>query len=391
MSYTSVEFKTGEKLMEGDISKGRGWHRISDEKRMAIVEEYKAGTSLNELAAKHGVTWLSAKNIVVKAGISIRSKAGEIIKKGMKLPPTVQQDILTKYSSGASSNVLADEYKVSQTVISRIIRRAGITRPISITHRQYVLDESVFDVLTDEGAYWIGMLMTDGSVQETAKHSPAISLTLQERDRVHLEKLAKFLKTDRVPIEVGSSGNTSHLPNKYFRLQFRSKKLVDALAKFGVMSNKTHRTAAGELKENLHFWRGVIDGDGGIADGGSASRLKLYLSGTENLLGEFCRYSLAISPNSGATVRSAGHSKAFQFHLTGLHAARVIRHLYDDASIYLDRKMETARKVIEDPKYDLAQMEERSALFNHEVISCKLTFCPDCGEEIAHRTAEDQR
>jgi len=356
--------------MEGDKN-GRGWYRIPDEKRMAIVDEYRTGASLNELATKHGVTWLSAKNIVVKAGIPIRpNKAGEIIKKGMKLPPTIQQDILTKYSAGASSNALADEYKVSQTIISRIIRRAGITRPLVIAHREYALDELVFDTLTNEGAYWIGMLMTDGSVLNSEGHSPAVSITLQERDRGHLEKFAKFLKTDRMPIEVGSSGNTAHLANKYFRLQFRSKKIADTLAKYGIVSNKLYRTAAGELKENRHFWRGVIDGDGGIY---FKDRVQLYLSGTKELLEEFRAYSLKISPGSEANARPAGNSKAFQFHLNYSHAKQMIAHLYADASIYLDRKMEIAKAVMSGQGLET------------EVISCKLTFCPDCGEEIAHK------
>ena len=38
--------------------------------------------------------------------------------------------------------------------------------------------------------------------------------------------------------------------------------MVDDLKNFGVTYDKTIRGDANELKNNSHFWRGTIDGDG---------------------------------------------------------------------------------------------------------------------------------
>ena len=68
---------------------------------------------------------------------------------------------------------------------------------LSKAFKKYKLNESVFDTIdTEEKAYWLGFLMSDGYNHET--HSQ-VSLRLQAGDKEILEKYKIFLETD-VPI-----------------------------------------------------------------------------------------------------------------------------------------------------------------------------------------------
>ena len=56
------------------------------------------------------------------------------------------------------------------------------------------VDETVFDSITDQSAYWAGFLLTAVNIYTDKIGYPQISLTLAERGRERLVKLRKFLK-----------------------------------------------------------------------------------------------------------------------------------------------------------------------------------------------------
>lgn len=53
----------------------------------------------------------------------------------------------------------------------------------------HTMDESVFDAINEQSAYWIGDLMADGNIYTGKTGNPRIALTLAEGDREHLVKL----------------------------------------------------------------------------------------------------------------------------------------------------------------------------------------------------------
>lgn len=338
--------------------------KFSSEEKDTIVADY-ASMSVCMLMEKYKVAWETIRRVLVERGTKIRSKAGEIIRRNTKLFPKDHPEVIRKYvEEDLDSTDLAPEYDVTPTVIARIIKKAGVTRSNSDSKRKYKYDETTFDVITNESAYWVGMLMTDGSAVESEGHSPNVSLTLKEEDTAHVDKFRSFLKAEHPVIPVPASGNKKDLPNMYARLAIRSRKLANALAKHGVMPKKVYRTAATpELAGNPHFWRGVIDGDGCLYKNKRPSGFKLTLTGTKELLEQFRGYAESISPRSRATVRKAGDSLAYQFQLTGVHAVRLIHVLYKGAPIFLDRKMAIAMSVIGNPDYDLEKMEKASLLY----------------------------
>ena len=119
------------------------------------------------------------------------------------------------------------------------------------------LNEAVFDVITEESAYWVGFLMADGNISYK-RERPIIALHLKETDLPHLEKFRMFL---------GSSHKIGHYVNKRFgnsscSLSFSSERIATRLAEYGVVVRKCFVGKSIGLQDSKHFWRGVIDGDG---------------------------------------------------------------------------------------------------------------------------------
>jgi hypothetical protein len=67
--------------------------------------------------------------------------------------------------------------------------RAGVT----FGRKIYTLNESCFDVLTENAAYWIGFLMADGNIHKGRQGSPVVRLTISDKDYGHLIKFRQFL------------------------------------------------------------------------------------------------------------------------------------------------------------------------------------------------------
>jgi len=74
---------------------------------------------------------------------------------------------------------------------------AGIIRAIDagavMGPKVHTMDETVFDAITEQSAYWIGNLMADGNIYTGKTGNPRIALTLAECDREHLVNLEGFL------------------------------------------------------------------------------------------------------------------------------------------------------------------------------------------------------
>lgn len=72
-------------------------------------------------------------------------------------------DIITKYQNNWSQNQIAQFYKVSRTVIKRVLTTQIENLPLRGRTSKYNYQQDIFEIIdTAEKAYWLGFLAADG-------------------------------------------------------------------------------------------------------------------------------------------------------------------------------------------------------------------------------------
>ena len=219
--------------------------------------------------------------------------------------------------------------------------------------RKYIpSNESAFEILSSEAAYWIGFLLADGWVRDASK-TPMLVVEIKGEDREHLEKLAQFIgfpgpirQTYREDGRVSSAVHVS------------SNIICRDLALWGIVPRKTSITVVPPtLRNSKDFWRGLIDGDGWVSIRRRGDCM-VGVCGTESVCQDFLLYGQRVSGSVSKAqgihisyeVGKNGHKSAGYGHsrFDGVAAACIVKELYEAPCVSLCRKQKTANRVIED-------------------------------------------
>lgn len=254
-----------------------------------------------------------------------------------RLTPEIERLIITQYQSGltASEVLKSVPFKTEKTVYDVLAKHAiPKRRPYGrADYKSY--DEAIFaNIDTPDKAYWMGILLTDGYVIDTRKGcEPQIGLQMVDRDL--LEKFKTFLGSTNPVLRVRSRSE-KHQP--MYRVTVSSRRMASDLGKYGVVPRKTYSTYLPVLSPELmsHLIRGICDGDGTIShryDGG----VIIGFCGSERLIAEIrmwliCR--LGISDNK---IHHNG-SIIFVQWSNQPDVKKIVRYLYKDAGVFLERK-----------------------------------------------------
>lgn len=89
------------------------------------AEEYAAGASISELARKYRASNRTITNCLVSHGVKIRKPGGP----GRRSPRTAERDaaMVAEYEAGASAREIARKYGVTETLVHKKIRDAGVS------------------------------------------------------------------------------------------------------------------------------------------------------------------------------------------------------------------------------------------------------------------------
>lgn len=257
---------------------------------------------------------------------------------------SIEKDYIVKlYAEDKLSSIkIARKLGVSKAAILQLLKVRNIPRrTISEAQRLYSLDEAAFGTLTENSAYWIGFLMADGCVSyRPEKAAPEIQLGLAWKDRNHVKKFGKFLKTCKPTYA------RYRKDSKSSTLQVTSTQLANDLAKYGVVPRKSHIAKVSSILEfNRHFWRGVVDGDGCINKLKQSGAPRISVVGSKFLMEQFLTYCKSITN----TVAKVGrHATIYRVQIANRHALTVLGQLYSNCSIYLLRKYRKASKFLKD-------------------------------------------
>jgi DNA-binding transcriptional regulator WhiA len=240
--------------------------------------------------------------------------------------------------SGMSITSTAKELGVdAQTLSKRLQKQRGL---VVLKDGKKSIDSNYFSVInTEEKAYWLGFLAADGSIG----NNNDIELALKYDDKDHVEKFKKALNSKH---KIGEK--TINLNGKVFkaaRIVMRDTKLHDDLCKYGVCSNKSFITRFPfEIPKEFYkdFLRGYFDGDGSIYSYNQANgklRYEIAIStGSIDMVNDLIQ---VVKEETNLFLKFREARTCYDVRLyTQEHIKDFLKYLYEDASIYLDRKYE---------------------------------------------------
>jgi hypothetical protein len=200
-------------------------------------------------------------------------------------------------------------------------------------------------ITLEEKSYIYGLLLSDGSVsirnQET--YTGFVRLEVSKRDEDIVDKLCKIVPYST---KLERTRNTNFLENYHsisflISRQYFIKNLID----WGFpIENKTINAKPPIIEYDRNaFWRGVLDGDGSLGiRHNSKGKSKAYLSLTtksESLKEEFCEYLRSITGHKYNPKRNK-RDNIYNIGCGGHAACKVLKEIYRDCTIYLNRKHE---------------------------------------------------
>src|ERR1700761_8256387 len=150
-----------------------------------------------------------------------------------------RKQIVSQYKTGGTAKELAEIWKVSVSKLYNILKEENIIiRKQEETKRKYSINHDVFADAENnpEAAYWVGFLMADGCI---GKDRPMIHLAISEVDHSHVEKFRNFLKADYLIKVIPNHGYEGG--KNLSKITITSRKIIEDLAKYGVVSRKTGR------------------------------------------------------------------------------------------------------------------------------------------------------
>ena len=239
------------------------------------------------------------------------------------------------YLQGKTLNQIKYELQLDPGKLSRYLKSNGV-KIERLPHKKKI-NKNIFEVInTEEKAYWLGFLYADGYVGLTDNR---VELTLQLSDVNHIEKFKTFLNSD---CKISTNSYRS-------RLSIKDEKIKKDLINLGCTPQKSlilkFPTDDKVPKELIrHFIRGYFDGDGSLCV--TEKTKSIDILGTYDFLYQLCLESNIAT--SKIYVSKSKSNKVFRIVLgSRLDLYNFSKYIYDDCNIYLDRKYEKFKKLME--------------------------------------------
>lgn len=232
-------------------------------------------------------------------------------------------------------------FNIRRQSISEELKRIGV-EVINYQNKSRV-NHKIFDSIdTEEKAYWLGFIYADGNISHTGNR---FEMRLSMKDENHMKKFSIFIGNENKYRSGICNGN------KFVHFSVRNKHLWNTLNSYGCTPRKSLTLEFPDERifksKDLirHFIRGYFDGDGsvswckhGLLSNGDIKYVEnVSFVGTNVFLekiNKFLGYNFKIRNKSSKNYQN----KAFQISATNKKAREILHKLYDNSTIYLDRK-----------------------------------------------------
>ena len=228
-----------------------------------IIEKYKNGTSLRELAILYHVDRSSIRNLLIKNQIQLRTIQQANGYKNIITEENKDKVVYNYCVLKQGLQTAGKAFGYSQYIVEKILRERGIKKRTYVEAKQesrkYSIDDDYFKIQSENMAYVLGLLAADGNI---AKTENGIFLELHKKDEVILQAIQKDTKSNR-PLEYRINNNGT--PCCKFKVWSASWK--QDLQKYNIVPDKTLTLLPPTLlhpKYRIDFIRGFFDGDGSV-------------------------------------------------------------------------------------------------------------------------------
>jgi len=269
------------------------------------------------------------------------------------------EKILSDHNEDMTQNDLAKKFNVSQASISRILYAEGerlsrkdVALRISDSRKNYTLNNKVFDTLNEKSAYWLGFILADGNII-TKKYSGRVRIELHEEDKEHIELFKSFLETDKeIQIDTRKRGFVEKDITSYY-ISISDHNIIGRVLDYGIIPRKTYdfEGVHEDLKNNRHFWRGAVDGDGWISDREKSNKWKSRIIAIG-----LCGHKLTVEGFVDVVMHNIEVERNYEpkqasehcwnFEVQQQTAYRIINLLYGDTNYGLKRKVKKAHHIL---------------------------------------------
>lgn len=263
----------------------------------------------------------------------ITKKAKE---RGLYLNDIVVNDYLN--NTDITLRELEKRHNCSRFTVANILKKRGIR--IRNRYHDIELKYSFYKIDSEESAYWLGFIYADGSISYTPNDNKTryvLEIGLAEKDKKHIKKFASF---------IGSNCKITYRESsKSYRIIVSSKEMTINLHNLGIIKNKTYIDNIEKLwlsvpKEfQKDFIRGYFDGDGHIAKNYVISFTSYYEKSVLYILDN------CLLPTPSYKIYHKGDSNTVSIRLRQKESILFLHFMYDNCSIYLDRKYEKYLKL----------------------------------------------
>lgn len=243
-------------------------------------------------------------------------------------------------NQGLKRAEIADKFGIPDWKLKKIIaaNNWGKMAPV-------VEFENAFKELDEFACYWAGFIAADGNVDSKNR----VRIMLKYDDTTHLHKFRDF---------IGSTHSISSNTSTYNRssLEFTSRTIVEDLKNlFYIVPNKTEILDFPNISDEClkHYIRGYFDGDGSICESFSnvnsitATLYTTFTSGSPvftNKLFEALQRILGVVGH----LQTFKDKNSFQIKFNTNDSIKLLRWIYTDAAVYLDRKYNLYVKTVID-------------------------------------------
>ena len=259
-----------------------------------------------------------------------------------KLTINQEQEICELYlTKKYTQKFLAEKYNVNHHTIKKVLEANDIDI-IHIKRQDLDLVEDYFKVINSpEKAYLLGFLFADGNVYKNQ-----ISLEINYRDI----EILHLLRSELHSINKISYRKRRNIETCCCRIY--SQKIVEDLAQYGIIPNKTHRTKHLPIVPKDYrkdFLRGLLDGDGWI----TKDRLGYYHIGFVSNYATVCQdfqdlCNSLIEYKTKAKITNKGNNSGYVAQFQSKESVKQLATaLYKDSTCYLTRKYILATDIFE--------------------------------------------